>query len=251
MCAGYGISCSDRQGFEEGELRMAITVNLIASTPEAARTVAAAAKLCYSASGASDILDGLTAEKTVLFLKMLREAGHLSPFEHVSFTFAAEGLSRVCTHQLVRHRLASYSQQSQRYVGMDKAACVVPPSVAAVPEALRLYEAQLESAWKCYRELAALGVDREDARFVLPHGAETKIVVTMNARELHHFFGIRLCRRAQWEIRELARLMLLAVREAAPEIFDIAGPSCVVSGKCNEAHPCGTPYRDIGELLSI
>lgn len=229
---------------------MAITVNLIASTPEAAKTVAAAAKLCYSASGASDILDGLTAEKTADFLNMLREAGHLSPFEHASFTFAVEGVSRVCTHQLVRHRLASYSQQSQRYVGMDRVACVIPPKIAADFEALKLYEAHLENAWKCYRDLVALGVDKEDARFVLPHGAETKIVITMNARELHHFFSIRLCRRAQWEIQDLARGMLRAVHSVAPEIFGLAGPSCVVLGKCSEARSCGAPYKYMGELLS-
>lgn len=228
---------------------MSVAVNLIAGTPDAAKVVAAAAKLCYSASGAANILDGLTEEKTTSFLKMLREAGHLSPFEHASFTFAVEGLSRVCTHQLVRHRLASYSQQSQRYVGMKEIACVVPPQVAANAEALKLYEAQTESAWKCYRDMVALGVDKEDARFILPHGAETKIVITMNARELHHFFSIRLCKRAQWEIRELARQMLLAVREASSEIFDFAGPSCVMPGKCNEAHPCGMPYKSMEELL--
>lgn len=229
---------------------LAIKVNLIASTPDAAKTVAAAAKLCYSASGASDILDGLTDGKTFAFLKMLRNTGHLSPFEHASFTFAVEGLSRVCTHQLVRHRLASYSQQSQRYVSMNKVACVVPPKITAVPDALKLYEAQLERAWKCYSDLVELGIDREDARFVLPHGTETKIVITMNARELYHFFSIRLCRRAQWEIQALARGMLLAVRNMAPEIFDVAGPSCIVQGKCNEAHPCGMPYKDMGELLA-
>lgn len=229
---------------------MAIVVNLIAYTPEAARVVAAAAKLCYNATGASRLFEGLSADKTRSFLKMLRESGHLSPFEHASFTFAVEGLSRVCTHQLVRHRVASYSQQSQRYVGMDAASCVIPPAVAADERALRLFETQLESAWKCYHDLVDMGVDKEDARFILPHGFETKIVVTMNARELHHFFSIRLCKRAQWEIQELARLMLSSVREAAPEIFSLAGPSCVTQGKCMEAHSCGKPYRDMEELLS-
>lgn len=229
---------------------MAIVVNLIASTPEAARVVAAAAKLCYSATGASRLFDGLSADKTRSFLKMLREAGHLSPFEHASFTFAVEGLSRVCTHQLVRHRVASYSQQSQRYVSMDAASCVIPPTVAADERAKRLFETQLESAWKCYQNLVDMGVDKEDARFILPHGSETKIVVTMNARELHHFFSIRLCKRAQWEIQELARLMLLSAREVSPEIFSLAGPSCVTQGKCMEAHSCGRPYRDMEELLS-
>lgn len=229
---------------------MPIVVNLIAYTPDAAKVVAAAAKLCYSASGASDILDGLSAEKTASFLKMLRDSGHLSPFEHVSFSFALDGLSRVCTHQLVRHRLASYSQQSQRYVSAGKAACVVPPKIAANAEALKLYETQAGSAWKCYSDLIGMGISKEDARFILPHGAETKIVVTMNARELHHFFAIRLCKRAQWEIRELARQMLLKAREASPEIFNLAGPSCVTAGKCSEAHPCGMPYHDMEEMLS-
>lgn len=229
---------------------MAIFVNLISYTPDAAKVVGAAAKLCYSASGASDIMEGLTADKTASFLKVLRDAGHFSPFEHASFTFAVEGLSRVCTHQLVRHRLASYSQQSQRYVGMGGISCVVPPKIAADPEALKLYEAQAESAWKCYSDLVDLGIDKEDARFILPHGAETKIAVTMNARELHHFFSIRLCKRAQWEIQELARQMLSAVRGVSPEIFALAGPSCVTIGKCCEAHPCNAPYKDMEDMLS-
>lgn len=230
---------------------MVIKVNLMASTPEAAKVVAAAARLCYSSDSAANILEGLSADKTAAFLKILREAGHFSPFEHASFTFAVDGLSRVCTHQLVRHRLASYSQQSQRYVGTGEIACVVPPSIAANETVLKLYETQMENAWKCYGDMVSLGVDKEDARFILPHGAETKIVVTMNARELHHFFSIRLCKRAQWEIRELARLMLQSARCAAPEIFSLAGPSCVTLGKCTELRPCETPYKDMGELLSI
>lgn len=230
---------------------MAMRVNLMASTPEAARVVAAAARLCYSDASASDTIEGLSTDKVTTFLKTLREAGHFSPFEHASFTFAADGLSRVCTHQLVRHRLASYSQQSQRYVGMGSVSCVIPPSVAANAEALKLYEAQMENAWKCYSDMVGLGVDREDARFILPHGAETKIVITMNARELHHFFSIRLCKRAQWEIQELAHLMLQVVYRVAPELFSLTGPSCVTLGKCTEARPCGAPYKDSGELLSI
>lgn len=230
---------------------MSIYVKLIAATPDAAKVVAAAAKLCYSASGAAEILDGLDAAKVSSFLKMLRESGHLSPFEHVSYSFAVEGISRVATHQLVRHRLASYSQQSQRYVGMSKQTCIAPPSVRAIPEAEALFTKQTEEAWKCYDRLVELGVPKEDARFILPHGAETRIVVTMNARELHHFFALRLCRRAQWEIRELARQMLILAREASPEIFEIAGPSCVVSGKCEEAHPCGEPYENMEKMLSL
>lgn len=229
---------------------MPIEVELIASTPDAARIVAAAAKICYSPSGAVDILDGLDREKTVSFLKMLRDSGHLSPFEHISFTFAVEGISRVATHQLVRHRLASYSQQSQRYVSMSKQTCIVPPSVLNNEKAHALFIKQTEDAWKCYKEMVDMGIPKEDARFILPHGAETRLVMTMNARELHHFFSLRLCRRAQWEIRELARKMLILARNAAPEIFDLAGPSCVAEGVCKEAHPCGEPYGSMEKMLS-
>lgn len=229
---------------------MPIEVELIASTPDAARIVAAAAKICYSPSGAVDILDGLDREKTVSFLKMLRESGHLSPFEHISFTFAVEGISRVATHQLVRHRLASYSQQSQRYVSMSGQTCIVPPSVLNNEKAHVLFMKQVEDAWNCYKELVDLGISKEDARFILPHGTETRLVMTMNARELHHFFSLRLCRRAQWEIRELARKMLILARDAAPEIFDPAGPSCVVEGACKEAHSCNEPYENMEKMLS-
>lgn len=229
---------------------MDLFVKLIASTPEADRVVAAAAKLCYSSSGAAQIFDGLTFAKTTSFLKMLRESGHLSPFEHVSFTFAIEGISRVATHQLVRHRLASFSQQSQRYVGMSGVECIVPPTVAANPDALKIFMEAVDAAKFTYDKLTALGVPKEDARFILPHGAETRIVVTMNARELHHFFSLRLCRRAQWEIRALAREMLREVRTVAPVLFDTAGPSCVTEGACHEAHSCGNPYDSMEGLLA-
>lgn len=229
---------------------MPIEVELIASTPDAARIVAAAAKICYSPSGAVDILNGLDRDKTASFLKMLRDSGHLSPFEHVSFTFAAEGLSRVATHQLVRHRLASYSQQSQRYVGMSGQTCIVPPSVLNNEKAHAIYKKQIKDAWSCYKELVDLGISKEDARFILPHGTETRLVMTMNARELHLFFSLRLCKRAQWEIRDLARKMLILARDTAPEIFGLAGPSCVVEGVCKEVHSCNEPYENMEKMLS-
>jgi thymidylate synthase (FAD) len=229
---------------------MSIYVKLIAATPDADKIVASAAKLCYSPSGAAEILEGLDGAKVASFLGKLRESGHLSPFEHVSFTFAIEGISRVATHQLVRHRLASYSQQSQRYVTMEGKYCIVPPTIENNPAAAELFRAQADSAWKCYEKLTELGVPKEDARFILPHGAETRIVATMNARELLHFFELRLCKRAQWEIRELARLMLKEVLAAAPAIFGSAGPSCVTQGKCAEARPCGAPYKDMESMLS-
>lgn len=228
---------------------MSISVKLIASTPDADKVVAAAAKLCYSPSGAAEIFDGLDSSKIASFLSKLRESGHFSPFEHASFTFAIEGISRVATHQMVRHRVASYSQQSQRYVAMNGNGCIIPPSVAANAAAADIFKAQAEAACDAYEKLISMGIPKEDARFILPHGGETRIVVTMNARELHHFFALRLCRRAQWEICETARAMLREVRNAAPVIFGTAGPSCVF-GTCGESRPCGRPYSGMEELLS-
>ncbi|MDO4988649.1 MAG: FAD-dependent thymidylate synthase [Synergistes sp.] len=228
---------------------MGIFVRLIAATPNADRVVAAAAKMCYSASGASELFDGLDTQKTESFLNMLREAGHFSPFEHASFTFAIEGVSRVATHQLVRHRVASYSQQSQRYVKMSGNGCVIPPSITKNPDALKIFTEASNAALNVYDKLTAMGIPQEDARFILPHGGETRIAVTMNCRELHHFFALRLCRRAQWEIRDVAREMLREARKAAPILFKTAGPACIF-GKCHEAHPCGSPYKDMEDLLS-
>ncbi len=180
----------------------------------------------------------------------LFRSGHLSTFEHVSFTFGIDGLSRVASHQLVRHRVASFSQQSQRYVKMspDPDNVVVPPSVSKNPEAMRIYAEAVRHSQETYARLTEMGIPKEDARFILPHGHSTRLVMTMNARELHHFFGLRLCRRAQWEIHELARKMLALCREAAPVIFDMAGPSCIF-GKCSEARNCGKPYKDMEDLL--
>ncbi|MFN3396698.1 MAG: FAD-dependent thymidylate synthase, partial [Thermodesulfovibrionales bacterium] len=180
-----------------------------------------------------------------------------SPIEHPSFTFAIEGISRACSHQLVRHRLASYSQQSQRYVSersdtsgqrseiKDTFDYVIPPSIKEDPQARGLFERFMVEAQKTYdllvERLAERGIKGEaanqDARFVLPNAAETKIIVTMNARELLHFFRQRCCYRAQWEIRAMARQMLFLVKEVAPTIFRKAGPPCV-SARCPE----GTMY---------
>ena len=225
------------------------TVTLLAHTPEPDALVAAAARLCYRDVTAADLLKGEEEKLSESLLEHLWKSGHLSTFEHVSFTFAVDGLSRVASHQLVRHRVASFSQQSQRYVKMDgKEAVVVPPSVAAIPEAADIFKIQAQSAYVTYQGLIAMGVPAEDARFILPHGWETRLVLTMNARELHHFFHLRLCRRAQWEIRNLARLMLKECRRVAPVLFRKAGPSCIF-GPCSEARPCGEPYHDMEELL--
>jgi thymidylate synthase (FAD) len=229
---------------------MKLAVHLLSCTPEPDRTVAAAARLCYSDASAENLLAEIGQKKVTGFLKHLRKSGHMSPFEHASFTFGIDGISRICSHQLVRHRLASYSQQSQRYVAMTEADVVVPPSIKADPALKERYADLVASSHAAYRDFIEKGIPREDARYLLPHGWQTRLVLTMNARELHHFFRLRLCRRAQWEIRELAGRMLMLARRHAPLLFDIAGPDCLVEGECREAHPCGSPYSSIEELLA-
>lgn len=214
-------------------------VELIAWTPHPERTVAAAARLCYSSASASEIARAIPPEKTKAFIKKLVEMGHQSPLEHVSFTFAVDGVSRALSHQLVRHRIASYSQKSQRYVDEKEFAWIIPPSIKKNPAAKELFEAQIESIRQCYAELCA-AVPREDARYILPNACETKLVVTMNARSLLHFFRVRCCRRAQWEIQRLAGMMLAEVRKVAPELFKIAGPPCITEKVCSEGEmSCG------------
>ncbi|MBR0257418.1 MAG: FAD-dependent thymidylate synthase [Synergistaceae bacterium] len=225
-------------------------VILLSYTPNPDALIAASARICYRDITASDLLK---SEEESLSRKLIAElfaSGHMSAFEHVSFTFGIDGLSRVASHQLVRHRVASFNQQSQRYVSMtpDPDAVIIPPAIKANPDALRLYSEAVRHSQETYRELCAIGIPKEDARFILPHGHSTRLVMTMNARELHHFFGLRLCRRAQWEIRELARKMLILCREKAPVIFDKAGPGCIF-GKCGEARTCGNPYKNMEELL--
>ena len=223
-------------------------VKLLAHTTDPVRVVAVAAKLCYSSSSVGELFDGLDEAGVDRLLSILRESGHMSPYEHASFTYAVEGVSRVATHQLVRHRIASYSQRSQRYVSMDGTACVIPPEVESVAEARAIFDECVRNASDAYRRMTALGVPGEDARFILPHGWETAIVITMNARELRHFFGLRLCRRAQWEIREVARHMLVAAYGAAKELFISAGPSCV-TGVCAERDSCGKPFDNTEDIM--
>ncbi len=216
-----------------------IKVNLLAYTPNPERTVAASARLCYSARGAEALHQDLTDKEVKSLINRLRSMGHTSTFEHASFTFAIEGVSRVLTHQLVRHRIASYSQKSQRYVTEKKFEYIVPQTILNNDEALKIYQEQMQAAHQAYVKLMEY-VNKEDARYVLPNATETKIVVTMNARSLLHFFSKRCCIRAQTEIRELADKMLKLVKEVAPNIFKIAGPSCVTEGICYEGKlSCG------------
>ena len=216
-----------------------MNVQLLTHTPDPERVVAAAARLCYSAAGIDRLLAKDRSEQEGLLRKILG-LGHLSVLEHAAFTFGVEGISRACSHQLVRHRLASYSQQSQRYVShKERFDAVTPPSIAAHSELTARYTALLDDVHALYRELLEAGIPAEDARFVLPNAAATKIVVTMNARELVHFFELRCCRRAQWEIRDLAIQMLRLARQAAPLLFAAAGPGCL-NGPCPEgAMTCG------------
>lgn len=241
-----------------------LKVKLIAHTPDPERVVAAAAKLCYSAVGVEELMAGLTPEKSAKFLKMLSSLGHSSPIEHASFTFAIEGVSRSLLAQITRHRIASFSVQSQRYVRLDDFQFVVPPEVEADPESKARFLKAMEEEGAHYLsiaaslqekhkgELMAQGMDEksanskaeklanEDARFVLPNACETKLVMTMNARSLYNFFSIRCCNRAQWEIRALAQEMYKLVYPIAPTLFASAGPSCVATGKCPEGKmSCG------------
>ena len=215
-------------------------VKLISHTPEAERKVAMAARLCYSAIGAAELEERLSETQVQTLVEKILDMGHFSTLEHVSFTFAVEGVSRVLTHQLVRHRIASYSQQSQRYVKEHDFEFIVPPSVAANLAALEKFTRLMEEVRVVYGELTAMGVHQEDARYCLTNATETKILVTMNARALFNFFELRCCARAQWEIRKMAELMLQQVRAVSPALFDKAGPTCISGGYCREGDlSCG------------
>lgn len=213
-------------------------VRLLAHTPDADRICAAAAHSCYSEDSAADLLE------TVDPAKMLRHVigmGHHSVIEHAVFTFSVEGVSRALTHQLVRHRIASFSQQSQRYVRLSEPTYVVPETVKRDPEAMKVYEETMDGIWDSYSKLIGMGIPAEDARYVLPNGCTTNITITMNARELLHFFSMRCCNRAQWEIREMADEMLRLCKEVSPVIFSDAGPACI-RGPCPEGKKtCGHP----------
>lgn len=224
-------------------------VTLLYHTPEPERAVATAARLCYAPVGGRELMESLTDEKIRKVLTTIMASGHFSTLEHASYTFAVEGVSRALTHQLVRHRLASFNQQSQRYVKFKEEPPIVrPASVDTNPEAAQAFDEAIEACWQAYDKLVQAGVPAEDARYILPNACETKIVVTMNIRELMHFFSNRCCNRAQWEIRELAWKMLELVRPTAPFIFRTAGPGCM-RGACPEGKMCcGNPYPRPAEL---
>ncbi len=215
-----------------------LKVQLLAFTPQPGITAATAAHLCYAGVSIEELKKRVNPDYAKKLLKRLGEEGHLSPLEHASFTFAIEGISRACSHQLVRHRIASFSQQSQRYVKETGFNFVVPPKVKGNKEALKVFEKMIEETRKAYDALLK-SAPAEDARFVLPNACETRIIVTMNTRSLYNFFERRLCARAQWEIRQLAEEMLRLCKKAAPLLFENTGPVCDRLGYCPERQTCG------------
>ena len=248
-------------------------VKLLAYTPQPERTVACAAKLCYAAADIDTVYEGLTEEKTASFLEMLNSIGHESPIEHASFTFGIQGVSRSLLAQITRHRIASYSVQSQRYVKENAFEFVLPPEIEAIPAAKEEFIRAMEEDQKHYenltallkekhkRELLAQGEDEksanrkaekkaiEDARFVLPNACATKMICTMNARSLLNFFTHRCCNRAQWEIRALAVEMLKEVKAVAPHIFEKAGPPCL-RGNCPEGKMSCGKMKEVRERFA-
>lgn len=243
-------------------------VNIIAHTPEPEKVISMAAKLCYSPVGVDEIEKNLTDESVDKFINMLMSMGHESPLEHVSFTFVVEGISRACSHQLVRHRIASYSQQSQRYVKLDQFEYIIPKEIEKIDEAKKVfidamkkdqedYDKLVDILFnKHYKKLVQQGKDEkkakkdaekkaiEDARYVFPNACETKIVFTMNVRSLYNFIEHRTCERAQWEIRDLATQMLKKLREISPVLFNNKGPKCIKG-------PCPEGKMTCGEIIRI
>jgi len=227
-----------------------LRVELIRHTADPDAAVALAARLCYAAADFGTLRERVASRDQAEFLRGVLESGHLSTAEHASFTFAVEGVSRSLLAQITRHRIASFSVQSQRYVPMeDGFDYVVPPAIEALGEpALARFHEQMEQMQRWYaqwrHELGGAGEGsceraNEDARFVLPNACATRMLVTMNARELRHFFSLRCCMRAQWEIRALAWEMLRQAHCAAPALFASAGPGCL-GGACPEGErSCG------------
>ena len=243
-----------------------MNVKLLAHTPNPEAVIASAARLCYSSATIDDLMkkseDG---ESTRKYIDMLMSLGHESPIEHVSFTFGIEGISRACSHQLVRHRIASYSQKSQRYVNETQFEYVTPEAIASDPVTKDVYDETMQLLQGRYDfirtgliqkyvkdgmdEKAAEKKANEDARMVLPNACCTSIIVTMNIRSLFNFFKHRCCNRAQWEIRAVANEMFRQCMSVAPNIFKYAGPDCITKGKCSEGKmTCGQKPNLIYEV---
>jgi len=210
-----------------------MNVKLIGFTPDPEKIPAMAAKLTHSKTKPENL--GKTSNKELkAILEQVVNLGHTSVVEHASFTFAISDVSRSLTHQLVRHRIASFSQQSQRYVNLNEPNYVTPPKIAKNKQMKKAYDQTMKMIWKEYNKLLEMDIPAEDSRYVLPNATCTNIIVTMNARSLLNFFELRCCLHAQWEIRTLANLMLKEVKKAAPTIFKNAGPLCKSKKVCPE-----------------
>jgi thymidylate synthase (FAD) len=227
-----------------------VNVQLLSCTPDPERLVALAARLCYSPVGIGELREEVSRRDARGLVRRVLSMGHASVLEHVTLTYGVEGISRAASHQLVRHRIASYSQQSQRYVAAEFG-YVTPPTVSGSRSLRREYGRHMAACSRLYGKMLRAGVPPEDARFVLPNATETKILITMNARELRHFFALRTCRRAQWEIREMAMRMLSVAKGEAPLLFEDAGPGCV-RGRCPEGKmTCGKPAEVRREIAAL
>ena len=210
-----------------------MNVKLIGFTPNPEKIPSMAAKLTHSKIKPEE-LDKSSDKELKDILEYVTDRGHTSVVEHTCFTFAISDVSRSLTHQLVRHRIASYAQQSQRYVNLNEPNFVIPPKIEKNKEMKKAYEQTMNSIWKEYNKLLEMDIPAEDARYVLPNATCTNIMVSMNARSLLNFFELRCCQHAQWEIRQLANKMLQEVKKVAPIIFKNAGPSCKTKKICPE-----------------
>lgn len=243
-----------------------MNVKLLTHTPNPEAVIASAARLCYSSATIDDLMKkSEDKDRTREYIDMLMSLGHESPIEHVSFTFGIEGISRACSLQLVRHRIASYSQKSQRYVNETQFEYVTPEAIASNPVIKGAYDETMQLLQDRYDSIrdaliqkyikngmdvkAAEKKANEDARMVLPNACCTSIIVTMNIRSLFNFFKHRCCNRAQWEIRAVANEMLHQCMSVAPNIFKYAGPDCITKGKCSEGKmTCGQKPNMIYEV---
>ncbi len=236
-----------------------MNVELINYTPKPIETIFVAARTCYSQDGPLSLWDkvdsddnrSIPLERMYSLIDKVIASGHLSVLEHIGFTFAIEGISRACSHQLVRHRIANFSQQSQRYVSAGKD-FVMPDSIRSNENAIKIFSTFIFEAGKVYNKLVELGIPKEDARFVLPNATQTKIVMTMNFRELYQVCQIRLCTRAQWEIRELFWRVKSEIKKV-PQLAGLAEylvPKCQILGYCPETKSCGMmPTKDEIEFV--
>lgn len=224
-------------------------VTLIDHTANPEKMIAIAARMCYSSLTASEMMEGLTDGVIDHMISVMEDTGHSSLLEHINFTFIIEGVSRVLSHQLVRHRLTSPHQRSQRYAKKSLAEEVItPPSIQNNPEALELFQNAVKVSDEAYTKMVALGIPKEDARFIFPNATGTQLILTLNGRSLVHLLSLRCCNRAQWEIRNMANLMLQECRKVSPKLFNNVGPSCYTNhGICPEGKMCCGHTKEVCE----